>query len=167
MRGPASAAGRASTHHGISALVALAALILAFAAVLAAAVTVTGRGRDDFGGGSVDQLSRAFEQQGLTTCSGASTSEGPSEDGATSTREVQLGAQGDCSSTITVQIDAYDDAAARDTAARAVEVRQRPRVFGTVFTWRQFTIYLQADEASRDPTVRDAIVDALESVGAR
>lgn len=71
-----------------------------------------------------------------------------------------------CGDGLTLQLDAYNDAAHRDAAARAVEGNLRPRTFGTVYTWRQFTIYMQADDASADTGTRDLVVAALDSIGA-
>jgi hypothetical protein len=152
---------------GVSAIAALVALVLAFGAVVVAAVLLAGGGRDDFGGGSIEDLTDAFDSYGLTVCEGGFDDSGRGDGGAISTREIALGRSGDCATTLVVQIDAYDDAAHRDAAARAAESRQRPRAFGTVFTWRQYTVYLQADEASGAADIRDGIVDALDSVGAR
>ena len=67
---------------------------------------------------------------------------------------------------IDLQIDAYRDAAHRDAAARDAEMQERQRNYGVVYTWHQFTLYLQADDASRSTAVRDRVVAALDAVGA-
>ena len=46
------------------------------------------------------------------------------------------------------------------------EAQQKQRNYGVVYTWRQYTLYLQADDASAKTSIRDRIVDAFESVGA-
>ena len=73
---------------------------------------------------------------------------------------------GDCGDAIDVQIDAYKDAAHRDAAARNAEMQERQRNYGVVYTWHQFTVYLQADDASTSMAVRDRVVAALDAVGA-
>jgi hypothetical protein len=148
------------------AVAAAAAVGAAFALVVAAAVLVGGSGRDEFGGGSVQQVQDALTGRGLVVCDGGFDDAGP-DGGAVSTRELEVGADGDCGETLILQIDAYGDVGSRDAAARAAEGRHRPRTFGTVFTWRQYTLYLQADQAAGDAAIRDGIVEALEALGAR
>ena len=45
-------------------------------------------------------------------------------------------------------------------------MQERQRNFGVVYTWHQFTVYLQADDASTSTAVRDRVVAALDAVGA-
>jgi hypothetical protein len=146
---------------------AAALMAAALAVVIAAAVLVGGRGRDGFDRGSVDDLLTAFSTGGLAICSSTGPQKARDDGGPLSTEQVLVALPGGCGDPVTVQVDAYSDAAHRDAAARAVEGSTVPRTFGTVFTWHQFTIYLQADDASADSAVVDRIVSAADSVGAR
>lgn len=151
----------------LSTIGALAVGIAAVAIVLCLAAVAGARGRDQFGSGSAQDVITALQGHGLAICDAGAGDSGRGEGGALSTREIEAGRPGDCADTIVVQLDAFADVSHRDAAAREAEARLRPRAAGTVFTWQQFTIYLQADEASGHPAVRDGIVAALDSIGAR
>jgi hypothetical protein len=150
----------------VGAVLALVALVVAFGVVLALAVGLAGTGRDHFSpAASPATLTAAFRDHGLVVCS-TSDPHGAHDSGSVSAQQLALAAMSACTDTVVIQLDAYNDAARRDAAARAVEGNLRPRTFGTVYTWHQYTVYLQADDASRDTTTRDRIVAALDSVGA-
>jgi hypothetical protein len=152
--------------HGHAVLAAVT-VALAFAAVVAGAVTLAGRGRDDFGGGSVRQLEDALAARSLTICGDTARTPTRDDDGAVRSREIAVGASGDCRGTLTLRVDTYGDVADRDAAARAAEARHRPRATRAVFTWQQFTVYLRSDDDTGGTAVRSAVISALDSVGAR
>ena len=141
--------------------IAAALAIVAVIAVLVAAV-----GRDHFTKGSVAQLETALRAKGLQICSAGAPDSGHGKGGSLSTQVLRVSTPGDCGDAIDVQVDAYKDAAHRDAAARNAEMQERQRNYGVVYTWHQFTVYLQADDASTRVAVRDRVVAALAAVGA-
>jgi len=141
-------------------------LVVAFAVIVTLVVVVARRGRDDFGEGRIDDLTSAIEARGLVVCS-ATSSPGNGNSGSISSEQINVARPDGCGDAITVQVDGYSDADARDAAARNAEAATRPRRYGTVFTWKQYTIYLQGDDASGDAGIRDDLVAAIDSVGAR
>ena len=149
-----------------STVIAGVVTVLVFGVVIGCVLLVAGRGRDRFDTGRADDLAAAIRQQGLTVCA-ESTAPARRNGTAVSTQEIRVAAAGDCADAVTIQLDAYRDAAHRDAAARNAEGKSRPRTVSTVFTWHQFTVYLQADDASGDSDVRDRVADALDAVGAR
>jgi hypothetical protein len=154
----------------VSPVIALAVLIVAFAAVVACVVIVAGQGRDDFndsGGGSADALAAAFRAHGLTICESGEPDSGRGSGGAISTQQLRTAVPNACADdSIVVQLDRYAKVGDRDAAARSAELHSRPRAFGTVYTWHRYTVYLQADDASGQTATRDRVIDALDSVGA-
>jgi hypothetical protein len=141
--------------------IALALAIVAIIAVLLAAA-----GRDHFSKGSVGQLEKAMRAKELEICSAGAPDSGHGKGSSLSTQVLRVGNPGDCGNAIDVQLDAYQDAAHRDAAARNAEMQERQRNFGVVYTWHQYTIYLQADDASTSVGLRDRLVSALDAVGA-
>jgi hypothetical protein len=146
-----------------AAVSALAVLLVAFAAVTVIAVVVAGHERDDFDSASVTTLTDAFRSKGLTVCE-TSTAKAVGV-GAISSELIAVAA-GNCDDSVAVQVDGFDNRHNRDAAARNAELHARPRVFGTVYTWHRYTVYLQADDASADSSLVDQVVQALDSVGA-
>jgi hypothetical protein len=149
------------------AIAAVVVLVLAGAILVTIAVLVGGRGRDDFGPGSIRDLSAAITGNGLVVCSTKTASDNHGAAGLVSSTVLSISRPGDCDDSADLQVDAYKDSSHRDAAARNAEGFSRPRVFGTVYTWQHYTLYLQGDDASVDSALRDRIVDSLESVGAR
>jgi hypothetical protein len=139
--------------------------------VVALAVIVGGRNRDTFGHASVAQLTSALRAQGLTICRESTPDTRHRDGGSISTRVISLARPGGCSDAgddaTNLQVDAYDDQSHRDAAARSAEAIDRRRPIGTVWTWQRYTLYLQSDDASGDPGVRDDIARALDTLGAR
>ncbi len=141
------------------------ALALAVVAVIVA--LLAGVGRDGFRQGSVGELEKALRAKGLVICSTSAPDSGHGQGGSLSTQVLHVSRPGDCGNAIDVQIDAWKDAAHRDAAARNAEMQERQRNYGVVYTWHQFTVYLQADDASTRVAVRDRVVEALDAVGAK
>jgi hypothetical protein len=151
----------------MAAWLAAGVLAVAIALIITFAVLVGGRGRDGFDQGSVDQLTQSLQAKGVTVCARTGPDGGQGSGGAESVEVFQVALDGACSQSIALQVNAYRDQAQRDAAARAAEVQDRPTGFGATFTWHQFVVYLQADDASGDPDLRDQVVSALDAVGAR
>jgi hypothetical protein len=147
-------------------LLAVIVLIIAFAVVITLVVVVGGRGRDDFRRGNVTELTSALTKAGLVICSSSAPAFAHRSDGSISTQEIKVSQPGDCADQVTVQLDDYKNVSHRDSAARNAEAKSRPRTYGTVYTWRTYTVYLQADDASSDSGITDKIVRALDAVGA-
>jgi hypothetical protein len=141
-------------------------IAVAMAIVAGIAVLLAGVGRDRFTKGSVAQLETALRAKGLEICSAGAPDSGHSKGGSLSTQVLTVSRPGDCGSAVDIQLDAYKDAAHRDAAARNAEMQERQRNYGVVYTWHQFTVYLQADDASTSVAVRDRFVAALDAVGA-
>jgi hypothetical protein len=141
-------------------------IAVALAIVAGIAVLLAGVGRDPFTKGSVTQLETALRAQGLQICSAGAPDPDNGKGGSLSTQVLKVSRPGDCGDAVDVQIDAYKSAADRDAAARNAEMQERQRNFGVVYTWHQFTVYLQADDASTSVAVRDRFVAALDAVGA-
>ncbi len=163
----AAAQGEPPARRQVGALTGLIVLVLVLGVVVVVAIIVAGRGRDGFDTGSTSDITSALQDHGLTVCATRRATAHHDSGGARSTEEIDVALPGGCADAVPVQLDAYADASHRDAAARNAEVHLRPRTFGTVYTWNQYTVYLQGDAASADPAVRDRIVDALESVGAQ
>ena len=164
-------AGTASTKRsGLSsgpAVLAAVVTVIALATVVVLAALIAGRGRDDFKGGSVAELEAALRAKNVAICSASAPDSGTGEGGSVSTQVLRVALPGNCGDAIDLRVDAYADQAHRDAAARNAEAQERQRNFGVVYTWHGYTLYLQADDASGDATLRDRVVDALDSVGAR
>jgi hypothetical protein len=139
---------------------------VAIAIVVVIGVVLAGVGRDGFSKGSVTQLKAALQSKGLVICSTIPPDSGNGKGGSLSTQVLHVSRPGNCDNAIDLTIDAYKDAAHRDAAARNAEMQERQRNYGVVYTWHQFTVYLQADDASTDAATRDRVVAALEAVGA-
>jgi hypothetical protein len=150
----------------VSRLGVLAIFVLALTIVVTIAIVVGGRGRDEFGGGSVSELTKALHGKGLAVCSSSGPDSGR-KGGAASTQVLHVALPSGCADPIDLQVDAYRDAAHRDAAARSAEGEDRQRHFGVVFTWHRYTLYLQSDDASTSTPLRDRVIDALDSVAAR
>jgi hypothetical protein len=148
-----------------AAWIAAVVTVSAIAVVLVVTIVTAGRDRDDFDTTSTAQLVQAVKSQGLTVC-GSRQSSGAHANDAVTTQVLQLAMPGDCADAIDLQIDAYRSRSARDAAARSAEGVDRGRTAGTVWTWHQYTVYLQGDDASGPTGVRDRVVDALSAVGA-
>ncbi len=146
---------------------AASVLVLALVVVVVLAVIVGGRGRDDFKGGSVAELSKALTDHGLAVCSTGAPDSGRGEGGSISRQVLEVALPGRCGDAIDVRVDAYEDASHRDAAARAAELQERGHHAGVVYTWHRYTVYLQGDDASTETALRDRVVDALDSVGAQ
>jgi hypothetical protein len=146
---------------------ALAVFVLALAIVVSIVVVFASRGRDAFDrGGSVSELTKALHGKGLVVCSTSGPDQGR-EGGPTSTEVLHVALPSGCSDAIDLQVDAFKDAAHRDAAARNAEAVDRQRHYGVVYTWHRYTLYLQSDDASTGTDLRDRLIDALDSVGAR
>jgi hypothetical protein len=146
---------------------ALAIFVLAFAIVVTLVIVFASRGRDAFDrGGSVSELTKALHGKGLAVCSTSGPDKGR-EGGPTSTQVLHVGLPSGCADSIDLQVDAFKDAAHRDAAARSAEAVDRQRHYGVVYTWHRYTLYLQSDDASTNADLRDKVIDALDSVGAR
>jgi hypothetical protein len=150
-----------------SAITAAVVLVLVGAILVTTAVLVGGRGRDDFGPGSIRDLTAAIAGNGLVVCSDKPASDNHGAAGLVSSTVLAIGLSGDCDDFADLQVDEYKDSNHRDAAARNAEAVSRPRAFGTVYTWQHYTLYLQGDDASVDSGLRDRIVGSLESIGAR
>ncbi len=149
-------------------VLAAGALVVALTLVVTLAVVVGGRSRDAFDRGSVAELTNAFKAQGLAVCASSVPDTGTGDGGSTSRQVLSIALPAGCrDDRIDVRVDAYADQAHRDAAARNAEAQDRAHHFGVVYTWHQYTVYLQSDDASGDPAVRNRIVDALDAVGAR
>jgi hypothetical protein len=148
------------------ALLAYGTITVALIIVAVIGVVLAGTGRDGFNRGSIAELTAALRAQGLVICGATAPDSGHGSGGSLSTQVLHVSLPGDCDNAIDVQIDTYQDAAHRDAAARNAEMQERQRNYGVVYTWHQFTVYLQADDASASTAVRDRVVAALDAVGA-
>ena len=146
-------------------LLVFGTIAAALAIVAGIAVLLAGVGRDGFTKGSVSQLSAAMRASGLQICSTIAPA-GNGKGGSLTTQVLHVSTPGDCGDAIDVTIDTYKNAAARDAGARNAEAQERQRNYGVVYTWHQFTVYLQADDASTRTAIRDRVVAALDAVGA-
>jgi hypothetical protein len=144
-----------------------AVLVAALVLVVVLAVIVAGHGRDDFKSGSVAELNTALTKQGLAVCSSGAPDSGSGDGGSISRQVLEVALRGKCGDAIDLRVDAYEDASHRDSAARAAEIQERGHHAGVVYTWHKYTVYLQGDDASTATAVRDRVVDALDSVGAK
>jgi hypothetical protein len=149
------------------AIAAAVVLIVVCGILVTIAVIVGGRGRDDFGPGSIRDLTAALTGHGLVVCSAKTARDNHGAARLVSSTVIGVALPGDCDDAADLQVDAYKDSSHRDAAARNAEAVVRPRAFGTVFTWQQYTLYLQGDDASVGSGLRDLIVDSLDSIGAR
>ena len=61
-------------------------------------------------------------------------------------------------------VDRFDDAEARDGAARQFEALTRPRSDGVVWTWGPYTLFANG---ARDDAVMERITEALDQAGAQ
>jgi hypothetical protein len=156
----------ADRSHRLGTIASIAIAVFALAVVLVVPIVTVGRDRDRFDTATPTQLATALRGQDLTVC-GTQQSTGSFSNDAVSTEVLSVALDGQCDDALDLQANAYRDAAQRDAAARSAEGVDRGRSAGTVWTWHQYVLYLQADEASGDPAVRDRIVDALDAVGAR
>lgn len=150
-----------------AAVAALIGLIVAFVVIVLVAVHTAARGRADSHPVKVSVLTTALRHDHVSICSQSRPQPVAHSAGAVSLQYVDVALSADCSDAMQLQLRAYTDAAHRDAAARNAEGLIRPRTVATVFTWHQFTIYLQADDASADAGLRDRVVAALDAVGAR
>ncbi len=148
-------------------LLVFGTIAIALAIVAGIAVLLAGVGRDGFSKGSVSQLESALSAKNVEICGTIAPDSGHERGGSLSTQVLHVSRPGDCGNAVDIQIDAYRDAAHRDAAARNAEMQERQRNYGVVYTWHQFTIYLQADDASTNTVLRDHIVAALHAVGAK
>jgi hypothetical protein len=146
-------------------LLVFGTIAVALAIVAVIVVVLAGVGRDSFSKGSVSELTAAMRSKGLQIC-GTSAPSGNGKGGSLTTQALQVSTPGDCGDAIDVSIDTYKNAALRDAAARNAEAQERQRNYGVVYTWHQFTVYLQADDASSATGIRDRVVAALHAVGA-
>ncbi len=153
------------THRG-GAIASVAIIAVALAVVLVLTIVTAGRARDDFDTATTGQLVTALRANDLTVC-GTQRTTGNHSTEAVTTDVLTLAQGGDCGDGIELQADAYPTADQRDAAARYAEGVDRGRTAGTVWTWHQYTLYLQGDEASGPTGLRDRIVDALDAAGAR
>ncbi|MCW2529163.1 MAG: hypothetical protein JWM76_4023 [Pseudonocardiales bacterium] len=149
------------------AIMAAVVLVITCAILVTIAVIAGGRGRDDFGPGSIRDLTVALTGHGLVVCSSRTAKDNHGAAGLVSSTVLGLAVPGDCDEAADLQVDAYKDSGHRDAAARNAEAVVRPRAFGMVYTWQRCTLYLQGDDASVDSGLRDRIVDSLDSIGAR
>ncbi|HEX4431235.1 MAG TPA: hypothetical protein VHZ96_18335 [Frankiaceae bacterium] len=147
------------------ALVVYGTIAVALAIVAVIVVLLAGVGRDSFTKGSVSELTSAMRAKGLVICSTIAPA-GNGKGGSLTTQVLHVSTPGDCGDAIDVTVDTYKNAALRDAAARNAEMQERQRNYGVVYTWRQFTVYLQADDASTSTPLRDRVVAALDAVGA-
>jgi hypothetical protein len=145
---------------------AFAVLMGAVAAVVVIAALFATRGRDDFSAAPVQQLTDSLHGKGISVCSSTGPDSGRKGQ-PISTQVLHLALPADCADPIDLQIDRFTDAAHRDAAARNAEAQDRQRHFGVVFTWHRYTLYLQSDDASTKTSLRDRVIDALDSAGAR
>jgi hypothetical protein len=145
---------------------AAAIFVVSLVVVVVIAVLFASRNRASFGGGTVTQVEKALRAEGLAVCTTSGPDSGQ-KGGAISTQVLRLALPSGCADPIDLQIDAYKDAAHRDAAARSAEGQDRQRHFGVVYTWHQYTLYLQSDDASTSTPVRDRVINALDSVGAQ
>ncbi len=162
-QGPPAQQPDASSRPGTLLVYGTIAVALAIVAVIA--VLLAGVGRDGFNKGSVSELTAAMRAKGLEICS-TDTPSGNGKGGSLTTQLIRVSTPGDCGDAIDVTIDTYKNARDRDAAARNAEMQERQRNYGVVYTWHQFTVYLQADDASTKPAIRDRVVSALDAVGA-
>jgi hypothetical protein len=147
-------------------LLVFGTIAAALAIVAVIAVLLAGVGRDAFSKGSVAELTSAMRAKGLQICSTIAPDTDNGKGGSLSTQVLHVSTPGDCGDAIDVTIDAYKNAADRNAAARNAEMQERQRNYGVVYTWHQYTVYLQADDASSAPPIRDKVVAALAAVGA-
>jgi hypothetical protein len=140
-------------------------IAVALAIVAVIVVLLAGVGRDGFSKGSVAELTAAMRAKGLQICS-MDTPSGNGKGGSLTTQLIRVSTPGDCGDAIDVTIDTYKNATDRDASARNAEMQERQRNYGVVYTWHQFTVYLQADDASTKTAIRDRVVSALDAVGA-
>jgi hypothetical protein len=134
------------------------------AAVLAAAVLAVGcTSRADFDEDrSFADVEQVVEQAGLAICSIHRQPDGVANQ-ATATRTYAIGRSCPSDDVVRLTVDRFDDADARDGAARQFEVLTRPRGDGVVWTWGPLTLFATAQH---DDAVMDALAGALDDAGA-
>ncbi len=132
---------------------------LAFAAVLAVSC---GAGRADFGDQRLSDVRAALGTGDLDICSETRRPDGLANE-AIETRIYTVAI--DCDEDrIRLTVDRFDDAEARDGAARQFEGLTRPRSDGVVWTWGPYTLFANG---ARDDDVMERLTDALHAAGAK
>lgn len=132
---------------------------LAFATVLAASC---GAGRADFGDQRLSEVRSGLRSGGIEICSETRRPDGLANE-AIETRIYTVAI--DCDDErIRLTVDRFDDAEARDGAARNFESLTRPRSDGVVWTFGPYTLFANG---ARDDVVMERLTDALDAAGAK
>jgi hypothetical protein len=132
---------------------------LAFVVVMAGAC---GAGRADFGDQRLSDVRAALRTGGLEICSETRRPDGLANE-AIETRIYTVAI--DCAEErVRLTVDRFDDADARDGAARQFEALTRPRSDGVVWTLGPYTLFANG---ARDDAVMERLTDALDIAGAK
>jgi len=158
--------GHDTQHYAVGvrgALVGAAVLLAVVVAVLAIVQWAGDTDNAPYEPGSVADVLGAAGRAGLQVCS-VSDEPDPFARQATSSATLHL-AQG-CPSPddAVVVVDRYASRDDRDSVARELTARIRPRGSGVVYTWRDMTILVRGDG---DDTVRERLEAELRGSGAR
>ncbi|MEJ2870404.1 hypothetical protein WCD74_21720 [Actinomycetospora sp. OC33-EN08] len=135
----------------------VAALVLV--GVLALVAGWAGGGRADFASLGVDAVPPALAADGLVVCSRVD------RPGPAAVLEVAADPAGCAAGAVArVGVERFATTAARDAAARAEEVRVRPRGSAVVHTWGDLLVTVPG---TADDAVTDRVGDALRAAGAQ
>jgi hypothetical protein len=130
--------------------------------LLAGGAILAGCGRDVYRPASFAEVDAAVAGAGLRVCAREDVS--ARAPGARAARRYDVGrACRPGSGRATLLVTEYDDAGARDAAARGLEVQSRPPASGAVWTLGPFTLAIGGE---RDGDVVDRLTDGLDRRGA-
>ncbi|MGZ8761722.1 MAG: hypothetical protein ACXW2Y_00180 [Acidimicrobiia bacterium] len=131
-------------------------------ALLVAVVAACGPGRAEFGDEQLSDVRGALGAGGLEICTETRDPDGLANE-AIETRVYAVAI--DCNAErVRLVVDRFDDADARDGAARQFEGLTRPRSDGVVWTWGPYTLFANG---ARDDDVMERLTTALDDAGAK
>jgi hypothetical protein len=111
---------------------------------------------------SLADIEDAITSGGLEICETSKDDDGYANEAA-ATHDYVVAFDCDSGDTVPVVIDEFDDVDARDAAARNFESQVRPRGYGAVWTYDQFTIFTFGE---RDDAVEEQLTEVFDDLGA-
>jgi hypothetical protein len=134
------------------------------AGVLAAAIVAGCGSRDSFDQeASFADIEDATTNGGLEICETVDDADNEAANQAIASRDYVVAFDCDGDNNVPLAIDEFDSADERDAAARNFESQVRPRGYGAVWTYDQFTIFTSGE---RDDAVEEQLTDILDDLGA-